>query len=885
MPARSSKDEEKSNPALYLGLAAAIQAVKETASDEKDEEELMDAALRQAERGYFFSEAAAARDLIAALKSASTSNKRYAIALLAFLGALRKPLISELSNSEARHSDEAKSLIQLACAALLSSDVLVKAEASYGVLAFLQVCGRQHYFIGNGSLENVIKALRIEIVKYFYAKRPSPQDGELMVTLASIIRELCKDVTASRLLCRAGALGNAVEILERISDFRHPSVSVIVDALWNALNLAVKSADEGADVDGAEDALCVLGNEHSIRVLTSLFERFLEGGYRAIDKDIRNDVVLISSLLARRRQNHHLFHTTGYFSLLLLYSTAPEMELPTSSRRENFASSTDFDLELKQLMWHLVGTLGEFAQGSDLEELSSSLMMRTLVFYVDPNLGCSAESIKSKWSPMQLDTLHGTALSLMYSIYSKCQDAFERADGAGALMRFVQASSEKMEDVIGRRRLISALSLLRLVIASGGRSADGLCSSGSEIAITLIEICECPDATRDVKRHSMLVASALCAQNNVLKRTFRKRGMVPLLLACLEFQRQDYTFGQEYVMAVVNGVWNIVVGDTKSERIFVDEGGADYLLNTLERCDDRRARGQILGCLSDLVKNKVTPGYVLSWRSSALDAGAAEMVLSMWCEEERRFLKLTQGGAADPGKRPLESSALHSIPGSESVTREAMRDKRGESVTFNRLKDALAASREMSAGSLPSDHRGWRRRCDGSDLRVKIYSLLHGIGFSNIDKSPLSALQAGVLDLAEQYPALLEGQLWLEMVESMKEESLKPILADRMHVEMKTNESDAVIAQVRQNQTETLRGALSQEDRDDKTLFGLMKSRAIQEREEEERGPTPVFSQKMAMQMKKRRAVQSMIAKSRVVTPSHEQMKQPEIEEEDNPEA
>ena len=149
--------------------------------------------------------------------------------------------------------------------------------------------------------------------------------------------------------------------------------------------------------------------------------------------------------------------------------------------------------------------------------------------------------------------------------------------------------------------MLGALSLLRTTAERLPDTVALLTKAG--VVSVLIDVAEHYDATRDVKRDALLLASTLCAASSSLKRDFRKRGMLPLILSCLNFDRSDYTFGHGYIMAVVNATWNVIVGNKKSERIFVDEGGVACLLCAFEMCEDRLVRGQILGCLSDLSKN------------------------------------------------------------------------------------------------------------------------------------------------------------------------------------------------------------------------------------------------------------------------------------------
>ena len=72
---------------------------------------------------------------------------------------------------------------------------------------------------------------------------------------------------------------------------------------------------------------------------------------------MRNNILVAASLLTRRAENQKYFVNSGFLSLLLLYSCAQEVGLPTDADEHNFATQSEQDFELKRLMWQEIGDL------------------------------------------------------------------------------------------------------------------------------------------------------------------------------------------------------------------------------------------------------------------------------------------------------------------------------------------------------------------------------------------------------------------------------------------------------------------------------------------------------------------------------------------------
>ena len=84
-----------------------------------------------------------------------------------------------------------------------------------------------------------------------------------------------------------------------------------------------------------------LSTEEALSILRDLLAALFETGHRARDKELRNEVLIVASFIARQRRSHAFFRTTGLLDLLLTFATAaekcsskPRIHSPKRSRRE-----------------------------------------------------------------------------------------------------------------------------------------------------------------------------------------------------------------------------------------------------------------------------------------------------------------------------------------------------------------------------------------------------------------------------------------------------------------------------------------------------------------------------------------------------------------------
>ena len=150
-------------------------------------------------------------------------------------------------------------------------------------------------------------------------------------------------------------------------------------------------------------------------ILLDLFGHLLEAGHAQQAKELRNEVLIVASFVARQKRSHELFRSTGFLSTLLAYATAGETsDFPSASSSgtgaamaaqartsspssepvadlHHFATSQPVDLELKRILWALISDLSRY-DPLNLAVVVESPMLHVLLVYLNVDLQLTPEN-------------------------------------------------------------------------------------------------------------------------------------------------------------------------------------------------------------------------------------------------------------------------------------------------------------------------------------------------------------------------------------------------------------------------------------------------------------------------------------------------------------
>jgi hypothetical protein len=191
----------------------------------------------------------------------------------------------------------------------------------------------------------------------------------------------------------------------------------------------------------------------------------------------------------------------------------------------------------------------------------------------------------------------------------------------------------------------------------------------------------------------------------------------------------DNPYGGEIsilIIALLDGITNMFLGNELNESSFADQDGIDALLELLEVAPFV-LRIKILRLLSDLFLNRLLVTYANAWRSPKTLRSAAQLLCHCWLDEEARLdcERKERGIICDiwnplgnhnwpvdnsvPPAAPLGSTAslatssgfLFDAEGSTAVASMTLNNNNNKSLIATKLATAILASRNTSQSNLP----------------------------------------------------------------------------------------------------------------------------------------------------------------------------------------
>lgn len=257
----------------------------------------------------------------------------------------------------------------------------------------------------------------------------------VLLSLLQLVRELSTDANSSAAMVGEGLITLLVQVMQAMRGIRDPTLPITVEVMWNCLEHSQKAMENGSPADSRTslirkarktNAAFALSNWNGVSALRDAVEALFIGGFRKKDKELRNEAVIVASLLSSNGRSHPLFRNTGMLLLLLRYATAIETGLAdgnplaaeseaktfsiaetegshsgggASSRGDvsnstrvpqlgpladprNFATTKEIDMELKLLLWSLLTDLCK-RDAHNIEVVNASPLMETLLMYMD----------------------------------------------------------------------------------------------------------------------------------------------------------------------------------------------------------------------------------------------------------------------------------------------------------------------------------------------------------------------------------------------------------------------------------------------------------------------------------------------------------------------
>ncbi|KAK3587960.1 hypothetical protein CHS0354_014478 [Potamilus streckersoni] len=545
----------------------------------------------------------------------------------------------------------------------------------------------------------------------------------------------------------------ANRICSRLMDPDHTGQLLFrsVDILWNLLE----------NGDSAQLAY-QLSNLVCISQLRDAFIFQLTQGYSHYDRQLRNDLLVLTSLISSNCP-YAPFVETGFAKQLTLFATFQEVKSHNVLVKHLKLSQNHEDFEMKKLLFNMLITLSR--DKTSLPIMSDGHLMLALFSFVRANDNTSGPR---EWTPAQFEELQLHAMSCLCTLCPIMLDDYMTCQGSTRILLLLEwcvgqedfgGHGNSVHGVGGRgnkrAQMRYCLRVLRSVVSTGDEAVlQDLSDQGAINQLINILNSAISSNTEDdaidieMQADMLLILSGLCDGDMHRKELFGASG-VDVTVNYLKTNPKFLTSGlghHRLLLAAVDCVWCAIVGCYITEDYLLEKEGVFLLIDLLQECP-KGMHNLILGCLLDLCENPKTVHHVLTWRSKE-NTSAAHLFCEIFRYEERDMgVKRDHNGAIADVRKPLMGILQEEqgvIPLPASCPSQAIVDV-------------------------------------SENMRAKIYSLFCKIGFS--DLPGLTIEDHITLTVIEKYLDFKMGEVWSEIITELEQEKIRPTTPDQEAIE------------------------------------------------------------------------------------------------------
>ncbi|XP_072910673.1 cilia- and flagella-associated protein 69-like isoform X2 [Hemitrygon akajei] len=597
--------------------------------------------------------------------------------------------------------------------------------------------------------------------------------GNQMEVKLRIIKTLQCLSSSSAMNCNLMLNAQAANKICRCMNDPDPSGQLLFlssEILWTLLEKASKTEL----VNQLRDLEC-------IHALKEAFLNKMINGYRHSDRQLRNDLLVIATILAENSLIPMI--ETGFTKQLIIFAVFPEVNTHDALVHGLKISSNHEDFEMKKLFFQLlVAMTNDLAS---IQLLSEEKALLALFYYVGKN---EQTGIKG-WSAAQFEELQLHALAALMSVAPLMLEDYMECQGNTRLLLFLDWCVSQ-DPYFGKGNSFHAtgghgnkkaqmrycLRVLRSMASLGEEIINkSLCDQG--VINQLIDILEGMTGTSEeeseinlnMQTDILIILSSICENDIHRKELFGAYG-VEVLIKFLKIEPMKFYSGMGHnklIVATVDCIWCCIVGCCTTENSFLEMGGIFLLLDLLESSSER-IHNLILGTLLELCENSKTICHIKVWRGKN-DSTAPCLLLHLWRHIEKE-----------------------------------MRVKRDEHGRILDAKKSLTGliQEEYGITPLPDNCLSPEVIDVSENSRVKIYCIFCKLGFE--DLPGLSSNDLITLAIVRHYLDLKVGSVWMEIEKELKQEAIHPISRDAEGLRTITKHYKNVSRRVAQYQTEIL---------------------------------------------------------------------------------
>ncbi|XP_040521649.1 cilia- and flagella-associated protein 69 isoform X6 [Gallus gallus] len=461
-------------------------------------------------------------------------------------------------------------------------------------------------------------------------------------------RHMIKAQAASRLCLYLNGTDPSGQLVFRSSEI-----------LWNLLENTSK-----------EEVVSQLNSLECIHALKEIFVDRLINGFRHYDRQLRNDLLVIATLVAENSAASMI--ESGFMMLLIALATFTEVKIPNPLLEGLKLTYSYEDFEMKKLLFNIIGIFSKDPHAVQL--LSENDVMPALLYYVKPHKKPGFHD----WSAAQYEELQLHAIAILASVAPLLVDKYLSCQANTLLLVFLEwcvgqdpffGQGNSFHGTGGRGSKLAqmryGLRVLKSVVSLYDDAVNlNLCDQGA--ISQLLEILKYAankleqkdDAILlEIQANILFILSVLCENDVHRKELFSYEG-VHLLISFLQMDPKKLHSGlghRRLLFSALDCLWSCVIGCYIAEDYFLEQQGIFFLLDLLA-LKQKSLCNIILGILSEFCDNPKTIIHISTWRGEK-DQTAAKLLIQLWRQEELDLgVQRDQYGRIADVKRPIAGS-------------------------------------------------------------------------------------------------------------------------------------------------------------------------------------------------------------------------------------
>uniref|UniRef100_A0A672K662 Cilia- and flagella-associated protein 69 ARM repeats domain-containing protein n=1 Tax=Sinocyclocheilus grahami TaxID=75366 RepID=A0A672K662_SINGR len=558
------------------------------------------------------------------------------------------------------------------------------------------------------------------------------------------------------------------------------------EILWNLLENGSR-----------QEVTSQLSSSDCIASLKDVFLHLLLKGFRHHERQLRNDLLVLLSLIAEKPGAPLI--ESGFLKHLTPFLTFPELKSHNPLVRNLKLSFSQEDFEMKKLLLNMIVVLSRDL--AVLQLFREGRVMLALMLLVKPSSSAErSRRHRHRWSSRQQEELQLQALSTLSALAPLMLDEYMSCQANTCLVLSLietclsdsfSGRSHGFHGSGGGRRaqLRYCVRVLRSVASVEHEPLlQDLCDQGA-IGQLLGESPSDEDAVAlEIQTDCLFLLSVLCEGDVHRKELFGTDG-VEVLIQYLSLDAALVSSGlghNKLLLSTVDCLWSCVLGCFGTEDVFVAGGGVDLLLQLLQR-SPRHMLTPLVSVLLELCESPQAITRLLRW-SGERDASAPQLLLHIWRrEEEQTGVSRDPHGMITDVKRPIVSRHQDESSSSSSSSH-----------------DVSAAVRDVS-----------------ENLRANIYCIFCKLGFERL--SGLSAEDHVTLSIIHRYLDFKVSVCLCEVVQELWSEAAAVVPSDEAALKSVLQVSEAMAESVRSLQQSILGERQQQELQKEQRLYSEVK--------------------------------------------------------------